>query len=142
MQQKLDRRTMEEKTIEVGTLYDLNKQIISQLPEMPQEQIQEQLFKIKEWIAASDTNYIMLLCREKADYTLFHFCGRRMVISWEKDIPSNTIKALEECIKNRGILMSINKATEDAWEIWIKDFFDKEIHMYMLFECGQMVIEI
>ena len=131
-----------DKSIAIGTLYDLNKQVISQLPEMPQEQIQEQLFKIKKWIAASEANYMMLLCREKADYTLFHFCGRGIVVSWEKDIPSNAIKALEECIKNRGILMSINKAAEDAWEIWIKDFFNKEVHMYMLFECDSMIIDI
>lgn len=127
---------MEEKTIEVGTLYDLNKQIISQLPEMPQEQIQEQLFKIKEWFYKGKARYVMLLCREKADYTLFN------LINQYKDDAYLAMLRLEECIKNRGILMSINKATEDAWEIWIKDFFNKEIHMYMLFECDPMVIEI
>ena len=135
---------MEEKSIEVGTLYDLNKQIISQLPEMTQEQIQEQLIKIRNWFSESKNKYFMLLCREKADYTLFNFGtgkGFKLPESINK-ISTKAIKELELCIKNRGILMSINRAPVDAWEIWIKDFFNKEIHMYMLFECDPMVIEI
>jgi len=134
-----------DKKIEVGTLYDLNKQVISQLPEMPQEQIQEQLTKIQKWFAESKGKYFMLLCREKADYTLFNFNGKDIpdvFLEFIRKMSIKAIKELEKCIKNRGILMSINKATEDAWEIWIKDFFNKEVHMYMLFECDPMVIEI
>lgn len=136
---------MEEKSIEVGTLYDLNKQIINQLPEMPQEQIQEQLIKIKNWFSESKNKYFMLLCREKADYTLFNFKHKNITDIFEEFInqmSNQAVKDLELCIKNRGILMSINRAPVDAWEIWIKDFFNKEIHMYMLFECDPMVIEI
>lgn len=129
-------------TIEIGTLYDLNKQVISQLPEMPQEQIQEQLIQIKEWFLKKQGQYFMLLCKEKADYTLFNF-NRSFNFHQKKyyDDVCLAIKNLEKCIKNRGILMSMNKSTEDAWEIWIKDFFNKEVHMYMLFECDPMVID-
>ena len=75
----------------------------------------------------------MLLCREKADYTLFNV----------KSLKAETIiiQEIQECIKNRGTLMSISKALEDAWEIWIKDF-DGNVNVYMLFECGPMIIEI
>jgi len=134
-----------DKKIEVGTLYDLNKQVISQLPEMPQEQIQEQLVKIQKWFVESNGKYFMLLCREKADYTLFNFNGKDIpdvFLEFIEKMSIKAIKELEECIKNRGILMSINRAPVDAWEIWIKDFFNKEVHMYMLFECDPMVIEI
>ena len=132
-------------TVKIGTLYDLNKQVISQLPEMPQEQIQEQLIQIKKWFYKSKAKYFMLLCREKADYTLFNFNGKDIPDVFPEFIEKMSIKAikeLEKCIKNRGILMSINKSTEGAWEIWIKDFFNKEVYMYMLFECDPMVIEV
>lgn len=134
-----------DKKIEVASLYDLNKQVISQLPEMPQEQIQEQLIQIQKWFSNSKGKYFMLLCREKPDYTLFNFNGKEIPDIFPEFInkmSKHAIKELEICIKNRGILMSINKAGGDAWEIWIKDFFNKEIHMYMLFECDQMVIEV
>ena len=134
-----------DKKIEVASLYDLNKQVISQLPEMPQNKIQEQLAQIEKWFSKKEGKYFILLCREKSDYTLFNFNGKEIPDVFPEFINKMSRKAIEEletCIKNRGILMSINKASEDAWELWIKDFFNKEINMYMLFECGQMVIEI
>ena len=99
-------------TIEIGTLYDLNKQVISQLPEMSQENIQRELINIKEWFKRNqDEEWFMLLCREKADYTLFH-------LRQTKDVYNKTIKALEECVKNRGFLMGINFVKEqNAYEI-------------------------
>ena len=133
------------KKIEVGSLYELNQNIVAQLPPQPQEHIQEQLFKIKDWFSKSNGKYFMLLCKEKADYTLFNFNGKEITDIFPEFIDKMSIKAVKElevCIKNRGILMAINKATENAWEIWIKDIKNKEVHMYMLFECGSMVIEV
>ena len=122
-----------EQKIEVGTLYELNQQILNQLPAQPQEHLQRQFGYIKNWIIDNQCQYYMLLCREKADYTLFNV----------KSLKAETIiiQELQECIKNRGTLMSISKALVDAWEIWIKDF-DGNVNVYMLFECGPMVIEI
>ena len=134
-----------DKKIEVASLYDLNKQVISQLPEMPQDKIQEQLAQIEKWFSKKEGKYFMLLCREKPDYTLFNFNGKEIpdiFFVFINKMSRKAVKELETCIKNRGILMSINKASEDAWELWIKNFFNKEINMYVLFECGQMVIEI
>ena len=134
------------KKIEVASLYDLNKQVISQLPEMPQEKIQEQLAQIERWFSKKEGKYFMLLCREKkADYTLFNFNGKEIPDVFSEFINKmsrKAVKELETCIKNRGILMSINKASEDAWELWIKDFFNKKINMYMLFESDFMVIDV
>lgn len=136
---------MTKKNMEVGTLYDLNKQVASQLPPQPQEHLQEQLIQIKKWFSNSKDKYFMLLCREKADYTLFNFNGKEIpdiFPEFVEKMSTQAIKDLELCVKNRGILMAINKATEDAWEIWIKDIVNKEVNMYMLFECGLMVIEV
>lgn len=125
------------KKLEVGNLYDLNKQAIAQLPPLKEEVIQDILYnKIYRWFSENSDEWFMLLCREKADYTLFHFP------TLNNHSFSKGVQELEECIKNRGIIMSINKAAEDAWEIWIKDYFNREISMYMLFECGPMVIEV
>lgn len=144
---------MTKKEMEVGTLYELNRSIAAQLPPQPQEHLQEQLLKIKNWFYDNVEQYAMLLCREKADYTLFNIATQptfkivdgpeiELYADFDETVYDKLIKNLELCIKNRGILMAINKATEDAWEIWIKDIKNKEIHMYMLFECGPMVIEV
>ena len=138
--------------IEVGTLYELNQQILNQLPAQPQEHLQRQFKYIKNWIIDKQCQYYMLLCREKADYTLFNIdLFKSFNLKYAKSIDfltevetivgTKTIQELQECIKNRGTLMSISKALEDAWEIWIKDFYGN-VNVYMLFECGPMVIEV
>lgn len=137
---------MTKKEMEVGSLYELNQQVMSQLPPQPHDFLQEQLFKIKNWFIEKDSKYFMLLCKEKADYTLFNFKYKNtkddMFNEFKNTISKKAVQELEECVKDRGILMAINKASEDAWEIWIKKFFTKEVCMYMLFECGPMVIEV
>lgn len=140
-------KTDEAKTMEVGTLYELNQQLMSQLPAQPQSHIQLQFQKIQEWVASHDKQYYMLLCKEKADYTLFNLSSLTPLkreyadLVVENKIRESMIKELKECINNRGFLIAINKAADDAWEFWIKDSITKKVHMYMFFECGPMVIE-
>ena len=122
---------MTKKEMEVGTLYELNRQVASQLPPQPQDYLQEQLYKIKKWFINKDNKYFMLLCKEKADYTLFNFKYKKvedeLFNNLKNTISKKAIQELEECVKSRGILMAINKSTEDAWEIWIKNFFTHKI---------------
>lgn len=122
--------------IEIGTLYELNKQLIKKLPRQSKDVLKNQFINIKLWATENSDKWFMLLCREKADYTLFH-CPIKS--------QTNTVKLIKElklCIEERGFLKSINKAAEDAWEIWIKDDITNEVYMYMLFPCGSMVVDI
>lgn len=122
---------------EIGmNLYELNKQAMAQLPPQSKKKLNKSLTSIGSWFGTAEEKqrWFMLLCREKADYTLFHF---------KNPDYNQGVKDLEECIKNRGQLIAIDYLHgEDAFEIWIKDLETKEVSMYMLFNCTQMVIEV
>ena len=123
-------------TIEVGTLYDINKQIMAQLPPQPSKKLKKKLVSIGTWFGTveKEKQWYMLLCREKADYTVFHFNSNNYM---------QAVEDLQLCINNRGKLMAIDYIHgENAYEIWIKDQETGEVFLYMLFNCYPMIIEI
>lgn len=117
----------------MGTLYDLNKNIL--LKETPID-INKAFTDIKidfvNFLAKHCNTFYMLLCNERKDYTIFQ-C---------KSFKSSTVMLdeLKECIKNRGELLSI-EPTEDgfAYEIWTK--IDENVFVYYLFPYDNAVIE-
>lgn len=122
---------------EIGmNLYELNKQAMAQLPPQSKKKLDKSLVSIGSWFGTAEEGqrWFMLLCREKADYTLFHFVNPEYI---------QGVEDLKECINNRGQLQAIDYIHgEDAFEIWIKDPETKEVSMYMLFNCAPMVIEV
>lgn len=128
---------MEDKQIQTGiSLYELNKMAMRQLPPQNKNKLKKSLKSIGSWfsIPPADKQWFMLLCREKADYTVFHFVD----FNYEKGI-----QELEECIKDRGQLFAIDYVHEEsAYEIWIRNPETKDVSMYMLFNCPQMIIEV
>lgn len=118
------------------SLYELNKITMAQLPPQPKKKLQKQLVSIGTWfsVAEKDKRWFMLLCREKADYTVFHITS---------DNYTQAVEDLKLCINNRGKLMVIDYLhSEDAYEIWIKDTKTGEVFLYMLFNCTPMIIEV
>lgn len=91
-------------------LYELNKQIVSQLPAMSEEDIEVKLKEIAENITKK---YYFLYFRELNYFTLF-----------EKeegcDEPIN--ESLKDCLKEVSTdIRSIDRVEDsDAWEIWVK----------------------
>ena len=55
------------------TMYDLNKQLISQLPVLDKDAIVIARKEVQQFINETKNNYYMLLAREQNYYTLFLF---------------------------------------------------------------------
>ena len=53
------------------SLYDMNAQLISQLPTLTEEQIYDKIKEINEFSSKINSNYYMLLCKEMSYYTVF-----------------------------------------------------------------------
>lgn len=128
---------MEDKKIQTGiSLYELNKMAMRQLPPQSKNKLKTNLTSIGTWFGTfeSNKNWFMLLCREKADYTVFHLINHNYV---------NAVKELKECIEDRGQLFAIEYVHgENAYEIWIRDVETRDVSMYMLFNCTPMIIEV
>ena len=61
-----------ETTFELGTLYDVNKNIVqTSEKELSQGVINSKKEEIKNFLEKTNNEYYMLLCHERRDYTLF-----------------------------------------------------------------------
>ncbi len=120
--------------VEIGSLYDLNKQVMSQLPPQSEDALNHNYNLIGAWFSSTDkTHWFMLMCKERSDFTLFHIKEANY---------SKAIEELKEVLQERGKILAIQYIHgEDAFEIWIKDA-DDEVFMFMLFEASWMIVEI
>ena len=126
---------MSESKMTLGTLYDFNKQLMSQAKELRRIDFKDSLNEIKDFIKEKDNKYFMLLCKERSDYTVF-------VLFKNEDFDRQIFKKeLSECLTNRGQILSIEKTKDkQAYEIWIK--IDEEAFVYYLFPYDLGVIEV
>ncbi len=116
----------------LGNLYDMNKQIIQQLPNATEEDIMFSKDLVQTFIESRQNKYFMLLCNDRNYYTLFH-------INDQSDEPLSEI-LFNECIPNFANLKCVNE-TEDkgAIEIWTEA--DGEIYVMYFFPYDEGVIE-
>lgn len=120
--------------VSLGNLYDINKQLMVTMPEMTDAEIDLITPQLEEWFNWTLDGYAMLLCRERYDFTVFHL--------YEKQNPypqKVAVSELFELLKERGKILSIEKADEISWEIWIK--IDEEAFVFYLFGCDRWIIE-
>lgn len=124
------------KTITLGNLYELNKQALTKIEAITEDQLNEIKPQIEEWFNWQIDGYAILLCRERYDFTIFHLYEKA-----NPNPPAIAVSELIETLKNRGQILSIEKDTtnDKAWEIWIK--IENEIFAYYLFNCDDWVIE-
>lgn len=125
-----------EMTMEAGTLYDMNKQIMQQIGEPLKDlQLASIQMKLEDWFNWQIDGYAMLLCHERRDYTLFHLYQKA-----NKNPPAVAAKELILCLKNRGEILSVEEDSNKAWEIWLR--IDNESYCYYLFNYDEGVIEV
>lgn len=116
----------------LGNLYELNKQIMSQLPPQDKNVMDHNWTVIGDWFGKDTNRWFMLMCKEKSDFTLFHITDNKF---------TKTIQELKEVLQERGQILAIQyQHGEDVFEIWVK--CKKEVFMFMLFSAGWMVIEV
>lgn len=92
-------------------LYDINKQIIGQLPELTEKQLVDKSFLIDSFFHATENEYYMLYGKEISYFTLFK-------INEPKYFYAEVISCLSNIGKIKAIDLTENK---DALEIWIED---------------------
>ena len=119
--------------INLGNLYDFNKEAMKN--ENPLDPIQFNLKtnEIAIELQERESQYWMLLCHERRDYTIFNI----IACQDHKDIECE----LKPTLLNRGTIISIEKQPDENWEIWIRDS-ENENFVYYLFPYDNGVIEI
>lgn len=122
--------------VSLGTLYDLNKSVMSQVKPMSKEKLDEAQKEIADWFNWGIDTYAMLLCRERYDFTVFHLYETANV-----NPPVLAAKEAIGCLTDRGEILSIEKINDNvAWECWVK--INNEAFVYYLFPYDNAVIEV
>lgn len=123
--------------VSLGTLYDFNKQIISQQKNISKSKLESIKLELEEWFNWQIDGYAMLLCRERYDFTIFHLYEKQ-----NPNPPKIAVTELIDLLQNRGKILSIEKDSNiinNAWEIWLK--IDNEVFAYYLFNCDDWIIQ-
>ena len=124
---------MEDKTLEQPTmsLYEYSKQIVAN--EVPMDPILFNKKMIEVSMDMVEHTYMMLLCHERRDYTIFH------ITNTDKKIAT---KEISETLYNRGKILLVDKQKDGSWEIWIRDSLTDENFAYYLFPYDNGVVEV
>lgn len=113
-------------------LYELNKTVYKSMPEITFNELQEKKKEIAEWLKTANNMYYMLLCRERGDYTVFHYSGGVWLSPLEDEVTG--------IICSRGKLKAIEFNAVERWiQFWVE--FGGEVYMYAFFPYDVGVIE-
>ena len=116
-----------------GNLYELNKQIMAQLPPQSDDIMNHNWNVIGDWFGKNQNRWFMIMCKERSDFTFLHITDNKFTAA---------IKELQEVLLERGQILAIQYVHgEDYFEIWIKDS-NKEVFLFVLFEAEWMIVEV
>lgn len=118
--------------IKVGTLYELNKQVMMQLPPQDQSTLNKNLTLIGDWFGKELSRWFLLMCKEHSDFTWIHVITDNFYAA---------VQELKDVLASRGDIIAIQYIHgEDAFEIWVRN--EEEAFVFMLFEAKDMIIEV
>ena len=132
--------------IAVGTLYDVNKNLIKQHElKLSEAALNSKKEIIKNFLLNTDNNYYMLLCNERKDYTVFDF--KADVYDYDEDWELEKKRCMDcakclidECLMNRGEIRGIDLTKDkDDIEIWM--VIEDDAYVYYFFPYDHGVIE-
>ena len=124
--------------LNMGTLYDANKQLMSNkqlFKPMNHLEIAAAQIKIEDFFNRKCDSYGMLYCKDRSDFTIFHM--------YENQNPNPPAIAAKECLGcciDRGDILSIEEQPDGNFEIWLR--IDDEPFAYYLFPYDNAVIEV
>lgn len=137
---------MEEKeketSFELGTLYDMNKNLIQNSEKaLSQGMLNSKKEEIKNFLKKTNNEYYMLLCHERRDYTLFDL-GYEIYNTHKEKCQKTVDVLIDECLQNRGEIRGID-ITKDkqAIEIWISIEDDSYAYYFFPYDKGVINIE-
>ena len=101
--------------LSMGTLYDANKQLMSnkQFKPLNHLELAAAQQKIEDFFNWKCDCYGMLYCKDRSDITIFHM--------YENQNPNPPAIAARECIgccTDRGEIISIEEQSDGNFEIW------------------------
>ena len=122
--------------LSMGTLYDANKQLMSnkQFKPLNHLELAAAQQKIEDFFNWKCDCYGMLYCKDRSDITIFHM--------YENQNPNPPAIAARECIgccTDRGEILSIEEQSDGNFEIWLR--IEGEAFAYYLFPYDNAVIE-
>lgn len=133
-----DKIPKKESEVSLGNLYDMNKQMMAQEPELDEEALLTKGALLTDWIRThAAQQYFMMLCHERRDYTVFNIRPRMTGISINQI--NSMVGDVVECLKNRGTLVGMDLQDDGVWEFWIND--EGECFAFYLFPYGPAVLE-
>lgn len=112
-------------TVEL-TAYDINKQIIGQLPTLNDEEMIEKKKMIRDFKVQMNNVYYMLLCRELNYYTIL--VSRATASETMEDV-------VIECAQVHGEIKAI-ESVDGAIEIWVSSPFDTHAMYFFPYDRG------
>ena len=126
--------------IELGTLYDVNKNIIlNHATALTEGELNSKKEIVKNFITDTGNFYYMLLCNERKDYTVFdfHYYGGNVKNNGTQIQCAKCL--VDECLTNRGEIRAIDLTKDkDAIEIWM--VIDNDAYVYYFFPYDNGVI--
>lgn len=124
--------------IELGNLYEFNKNAMSQFEPMDAIKFNRMLNSVADTMIDAcdncDKHYWMLLCHDRRDFTLFNIIAASAL--------NSIINEIKPTLVNRGQILDIELQPDGAYEIWIRDPETKENFAYYLFPYDNGVIEV
>jgi len=95
---------------------------------------------LRQWVTHNfHQKYLMLLCNELKDYTVFNL---DKTSTWKSAPPVTVMSAVNdilECMSNRGEILVIDEQEANTWELWIRN--SEGCFAYYLFPYGEAVLE-
>ena len=114
------------------TEYDLNKQIVGQLPVLEGEGLETARSTVKTFVEEINQEYYMLLCRELNYYTVFQMMN---------ESENNIVDEVIACSDYIGYIKSIERL-DGAVEVWVTERDnDKETYVMYFFPYDAGVIK-
>ena len=120
--------------IEVGNLFEMNKQIRRKSEPMETEKISESIVNVAGWCSfRCNSRYYMLLCKERSDYTIFRLNNFNY---------AQVGQELREVLESRGEIIGIDYMHGyDCYECWVRNE-EGEPFLYMFFTCDDFIVEV
>lgn len=127
-----------EREVTLGTLYDMNKNIVQNSEiKLSEGALNSKKEIVKNFVNKTNNYYYMLLCNERKDYTIFHIDN----ICNDKKPMELSLCLIDECLVNRGEIRGIDLTKDnDAIEIWLS--IEGESYAYYFFPYDAAIVEI
>lgn len=114
------------------SLYDMNKQIIAQLPNLTD--FTDSITAIDAFVKETLNTHYMMYGKEISYFTIFQRCY---------DLTETVGEAVVDCLKNVGVVKSIDiTSAGDAFEIWVMPDGSAEVTCLYLFPYDSGIVKV